>query len=298
MAYIDYYVLKNYKGLFIKRHRGNTHAFYIPLGDNTVGYFGLLGRVVDETLNDGNDTDEDFRRGKDTYALVLIFKMEIGVVERIQDEEKKFFGDRYIHVESVEGDVQTIQNGYYNFHINKPGKYIHSDVRTKYMVEHSTANRRIYFMYGDFDFEITDLQSKQLRGLAHKTFMNITDKKSKNDSEYSELQHENELVLNEKFNFSDVTDKARYTTMLHKRSEECRKKTELIQDRRKRIYAYNMCQAAIAKKTITELSALVGQCNAANHPERCKERINNQINKWRVLYQEYLVKIAKSRVND
>lgn len=294
MAHIDYFVLKNYKGLFVKRHRGNTHAFYIPLGNGLTGYFGLLGRVNGESLDDGNDTDE--YEYKDTYAMVLIFKMEDDLLERIQDAEEKYFGDRYVHLESVDGDSQLISRGYFNFKIDHPGKYIHSDIRTKFMPEYSSNDKKIYFVYGGFDFETQDIKTNQLRGYANKTFMNMTNKNFSNSDDVLDLlQHENENLTE---SFDDFLDKGRYLLMLKKRSQNCKEKTDQIMDRHKRAYAYNMCQAAAAKKTITELSALIGQCNAAKNPEKCKERIADQIDKWRILYQEFLVKVAKSRVND
>ncbi len=39
-----YFILKVYKGLFIKKHRGNVHTLLLPTGDNYT-YFVIIGEL-------------------------------------------------------------------------------------------------------------------------------------------------------------------------------------------------------------------------------------------------------------
>lgn len=143
METIYYCVLKNYKGLFRKKHRGNTHLFLAPISPDTYVYLGLLGELTDEP---------------GTYATHLIVKLPKDLVDTILTGEQEYFKDRFVIVETLPCSPKKIDSGEYSLKMGKKGKYILSPIDLKYEVEYSTSSRRVFLMKGVFNFESNDIK--------------------------------------------------------------------------------------------------------------------------------------------
>ena len=182
---IYYCVLKNYKGIFKKTLKGNTHLFIIPTEDKYI-YLGLLGEIVD---NPGS------------YACQLILRFEPDLLDTIIDGEEDYFGDRFLELEELDCTSTKVGSGDYKLHIPTKGNYIHSSLRLTYNVEYSTDKQRIYIMEGKLNFEADDVDpSKDLRLIAKKQMAFIGDKgrfsdvKKKNASGGLKMSNDRKLI--------------------------------------------------------------------------------------------------------
>lgn len=141
---IYYFVLKHYKGIFQKKHKGNTHLFMIPITGGKYVYLGLLGELVDE---DGS------------YACQLIVRLDDTLLDTIIIGEEEYFGDRFVQLEELPCKVGSLGSGDYKIKLEKKGNYIGSDLKLTYNVEYSTDERRIYILRGKLNFEAEDVTS-------------------------------------------------------------------------------------------------------------------------------------------
>jgi hypothetical protein len=144
MMDLYYCVLKNYKGLFKKKHIGNTHLFLIPISDKEYLYLGMIGEIEDE---------------KGNYLTQLIVKLPEEIVDQVIDEEINYFKDRFVVVEELRCSPSKLGAGEYNIKIPNKGDMILSDIHVEFNVDVSTNARRIYTITGDFDFESEDIKS-------------------------------------------------------------------------------------------------------------------------------------------
>lgn len=157
-----YCVLKNYKGIFKKKHVGNTHLFLIPISDDAYLYLGMIGELID---NEG------------TYATQLIIRLPSEIVEQVIEEEKIHFEDRFIVLEKLPCKTKKISPGEYDVKLNKKGKMILSDLHIDFEADYSTDRRRIYLMTGEFNFESSDIKSTtDMKMVADKKMAYLGDK--------------------------------------------------------------------------------------------------------------------------
>ena len=166
-----YCVLKNYKGLFKKKHIGNTHLFLVPISDNKYLYLGVIGELEDEPGN---------------YATQLIVKLPSDIVDQVIDEEINYFGDRFLVVEELKCTPAITSAGVYDIKIPQKGDMILSNLHIEFNVDISTNSRRIYTVTGDFNFESEDIKStSDLKMVAAKQMAKIGGEKK-----YDDLMHE------------------------------------------------------------------------------------------------------------
>lgn len=157
-----YCVLKNYKGLFKKKHVGNTHLFLVPISDDAYLYLGMIGELIEE-------------EGK--YATQLIVRLPSEIVEEIIDEEKNHFGERFVVLEKLSCKPKKIASGEYDIKLTKKGKMVLSDLHLNFEADYSTDKRRIYLMSGQFNFESTDIKSTtDMKMMADKKMAYLGDK--------------------------------------------------------------------------------------------------------------------------
>ena len=132
-----YCVLKNYKGHLIRRHRGNTHLFLIPVSQFEYLYLGLVGLMVGE---------------ENKYATQLIVKIPSEIVISFINHEIKYFKGRYEVVDRVKCEPSKEEPGKYSIELLGNSYYFNSDLQLSYELEYSTPNRRIYTLEGDLNF--------------------------------------------------------------------------------------------------------------------------------------------------
>lgn len=139
-----YCVLKNYKGLFKKKHVGNTHLFLVPISDETYLYLGMVGELID---NPG------------TFVTQLIVRLDAESIDEVIEQEEQYFKDRYVVLETLNCKPLKITSGDYDIKLPKKGKMILSDLHIEFDADYSTNSRRIYLMTGEFNLESADINS-------------------------------------------------------------------------------------------------------------------------------------------
>jgi len=127
---ITYAITKRYKGLFRKKHAGNTHMFFIPVeNERRVMVFYFLGW--------------DTESGAAMFNRVLTRPIEYAPV-LIREFGNKM-GENFIVVEELPCKTRSIHpEGNYQITIPKPGKYIQSSFILELESEHSKGGTMIY----------------------------------------------------------------------------------------------------------------------------------------------------------
>lgn len=148
---IYYFILKNYKGIFKKKHKGNTHLLMVPISEDKYLYLGVLGKILEE--------DED------TYACQLIVKLPKRLVNPIIVGEEDYFKERFILMESLPCDAEKISSNEFLIHMEKYGKKILSDISVEYNPKYNTGNKKIFTVQGDFNFISSDIQNEKNMGM-------------------------------------------------------------------------------------------------------------------------------------
>lgn len=368
-----YCVLKNYKGIFRKKFRGNTHLFFIPLDNNLYGYFSLIGKMVDEP----QDLPEGFNR----YACKLIVKIPADIVQTVIDHQIDYFKGRLQVVEQVECKVKKMSDGTYFIDTNK-GHFIKSDLILAYQVEYSTPEKRVYTIDGSLDFmatEISDtrqLKTDMLRQNAILSQIKATSQikedvdihllaeccrvalKEKainryNISKFSQIcerldNSSDEKIVTSVFGKAIITEQrtsvephgqtamqysgaavgggmtgasaallakrfakvglnpfgpaaavlgAGVATMafyLYRRlTDPCRKKASQYEGKKKKLMIHQ-CKADAARKVINKLIDGMNDCRMARDPHKCLEKMQKNIDKWKQVYQDEIVKAKRS----
>ena len=160
--HIYYCVLKKYKGLFKKKHVGNTHLFFIPISDKVYLYLGMIGELTED---------------EGTYATQLITRLDSEMIDQIINEEEIYFKDRYIVLEKIKCKVVKISPGEYKIKILNKGKNVLSDIHLEFEPDNSTNKRRIYLMSGRLNLNSEDiLSTTDLKMVATKQMAFMGDK--------------------------------------------------------------------------------------------------------------------------
>jgi len=143
-----YCVLKNYKGLFKKKHVGNTHLLFIPVTEKVSCYVVLIGKLKSE---------------ENTFASQLITKLPNVLVQRVVDGEVEYFKDRFIIVEKLKCKPEKIEDGNYKISLLKKSKYILSDLEFKFSNEYSSDKQKIFLLKGNLNLEIEDVNNISMK---------------------------------------------------------------------------------------------------------------------------------------
>lgn len=158
---IRYCVVKKYKGLFMKKHKNNTHLFFIPVDPNKYMYLALVGQL----------TEED-----DTYVGQLLVKINEDIIDETINGEYDYFGDRFVEVESLKCHSTNPSPGKYIITISKPGFNIRSNLEIDYQIEYSTVTKRMYLIKGDLNLVTGEISEKDIRMVATKQMAFIGNK--------------------------------------------------------------------------------------------------------------------------
>jgi len=155
---INYCILKNYKGLFKKKHVGNTHLLFIPVSKNVSCYVVILGK---------------FKTEDNMYATQLITKTPNVLVQKIIDGELEYFKDRFELIEKIKCIPEKIEDGNYKISLNKKGKYILSDLEFKFSDNYSSNKQRIFLLSGNLNLGVEGVNdvSMKVSGIKKMSFI-------------------------------------------------------------------------------------------------------------------------------
>jgi len=78
-------------------------------------------------------------------------------------------------------------------------------------------------------------------------------------------------------------------------TDPCFRQTVRILNPTKRKIAKLNCENAAIKRVIEKIKSDIERCWASPNPERCKDKLSFEMNKWRSKYQENLLRITKTR---
>jgi len=108
---MDFYycVLKAYKGLFKKKHIGNSHFFASPISKGEFLVLGLIGEFV---------------KLENLLACVLIARGPLEHLEEAVDSQKEFFKGRFEVVEKLPCVAKDLGQGKYKVSFPRKGKFI------------------------------------------------------------------------------------------------------------------------------------------------------------------------------
>jgi hypothetical protein len=156
-----YYVLKKYKGMLIKKHKSNTHLFFVPVEPNKYMYLSLIGVMEDE---------------ENTYAAQLLVRLPEDILDDTIAGEKEYFGDRFVEVEKLECKSSNQSPGKYIITPKKIGFNILSNLEINYQVEYSTIDRRIYLVKGELNLVTGEINEQNIKMVATKQAAFMGDK--------------------------------------------------------------------------------------------------------------------------
>ena len=141
---IRYCVFKTYKGLFIKKHAGNSHMIMFSSPTSTI-LLNILGKI-----DDGN------------MAAQLVYRadsMEETNILNALKSDKNFVVVEELSCKTIEKQKTDLV-----ITIPKKGSFILSNLSITFEPEHSSGNTQIYFIKGKFalafDENLTPTQFK------------------------------------------------------------------------------------------------------------------------------------------
>ena len=152
-----YYILKNYKGALIKKHKNNTHLFFIPVDPKKYMYVAIVGEMLEEDTN-----------LEKSYASQLLVRLSEDILDNTISGEQEYFGNRFIKIEELRCKSSAQSPGVYEITFPKKGFHILSDLQIEYQIEYSSSERRIYLIKGDLNLETQEIKEKELGMVAAK----------------------------------------------------------------------------------------------------------------------------------
>lgn len=164
---LRYYVIRTYKGVFRKKHVGNTHLLIAPINSNEFMMLIILGEVVGDR--------------EDKYASVLSLRRPLAYLTPIIDSMKQSIGDRMTEVESVACTPKMIKKGDYVLRLPKKGVFLKSDLKITYEPEFSDAVKKIYLIDGVIDLVTSGVSSKTIGMVANKAMAKMSVIRAKRD---------------------------------------------------------------------------------------------------------------------
>lgn len=150
---IRYCVVKKYSGILIRKHKNNTHLFFIPVDPKKYMYLALVGQLTEE---------------EDTYAAQLLVKLPEEIIDQTIEGEYEYFGERFVEVESLKCKSTNPSPGKYIITLQKKGFNIKSNLEINYDVEYSTVARRIYLVKGDLNLITGEITNQDMKMVAAK----------------------------------------------------------------------------------------------------------------------------------
>ena len=151
--YIYYIILKSYKGIFKKRHVGNTHLFFIPVNSKETFYLILIGKLISE---------------KNSYVCQLVNRIPHMLRAKIVEEQKNEFKERYIVMEAIKCNSTEVDDETFEINVPSKGKYILSNLKVSFDPKHTTERQRIYRLDGNINLETYDVPDESIKSLGIK----------------------------------------------------------------------------------------------------------------------------------
>ncbi len=154
MEKLSYIVIKLYKGMLKRNHKGNIHILTVTNNyENKIKHFAYLGNLKNK---------------KDIKVFSLLSQTDINYQNMLMDElYKKFKKKNVIILEEL--DCKTIpDNNDLIIDIQEKGKYIKSDIKFKFLDEHSNGRQMLYFVYGNIDIKGAELNLMQSKMVSKK----------------------------------------------------------------------------------------------------------------------------------
>lgn len=148
-----YYVLKNYKGIFKKKHTKNIHIIILPTSVNESMYLVIIGEII---------------KDPNSFACQLVIRQSPEFINRIVQMEKKKFSGNFILLEDIPCMVNDLGQGKYEYIFSKSGQYIKSDISLTFEPEYTTDKTKIFVLRGNIDLETNDVNPKTFKMIAMK----------------------------------------------------------------------------------------------------------------------------------
>jgi len=148
-----YYVLKNYKGIFKKKHTGNVHIILLPISMSESLYLVVIGEII---------------KDPNSFACQLVVRQSPEFINRVVQMEQKKFGGNFILLEDLPCRVNDLGQGKYNYVFTNTGQYIKSDLDLDFEPEYSDNKMKIYVLRGNIDLETNDVSPKTFKMVAMK----------------------------------------------------------------------------------------------------------------------------------
>jgi len=155
-----YHVYKNYKGLFRKKHKGNTQMFTIPhIPSNQYFTHGvIIGRM--------NAPGEEY---DDSLTFMTITMAEMSKMKQFVDGLEMELGKNYELVQVTPVKVTDLDDLNYQVKVLKKGEHIKSDLDIFY-ADHATKKlgRKIFLIKGIIDLYTDKVKNTQMAMVAMK----------------------------------------------------------------------------------------------------------------------------------
>ena len=153
MLDFKFYLLKNYKGIFRKKHTGNVHTLVVPTSITESLYLVIIGEIIKEP---------------NSFACQLVIRQSPELIDNIIRTEMEKYNNRYILLEDIPCRVNDQGQGKYIYLFTNKGQYIRSDLSLTYEPEYSDDKTKIYVLRGNIDLETEDISPKLFKMIARK----------------------------------------------------------------------------------------------------------------------------------
>ena len=150
---IYYFVLKNYKGIFSKKHKSNNHLLLIPIENDRYRYFLIVGKMEDD---------------ENTYACQLLATIKEDLLDDFISGEIEYFKGRFVEIEKLNCKTSQQAPGNYIIKLLKKGYNLLSNLILQYQIEYSTVNKRIYLLKADLNLVVSDINEDNISMVAAK----------------------------------------------------------------------------------------------------------------------------------
>ena len=141
-AYTHYCIYKTYSGFFTKKHAGNVHLIFCPLGTEQFGGLTVLGLL------------KDF---PGTYATELLVLSGLEMMDSVISGYKQRYPGNFINLESLPSTSVRKQPGIFDIKLKKKGKYINSNMDLSFQPEYSQGDTKIYFLKAKLTLEFSEV---------------------------------------------------------------------------------------------------------------------------------------------
>jgi len=155
-----YAVYKNYKGLFRKKHKGNTQMFSLPA--IPASQYFTYGVIVGRMTAPGEEYDG-------ALTFMTISMAEMSKMKPFMDGIGAELGKNYELIEDLPVNVADTGELDYTIKLLKKGEFIKSDIQVIY-ADHLTKEmgRKIFLFKGDIDLFTDKVRTNQMKMVAMK----------------------------------------------------------------------------------------------------------------------------------